>query len=76
MSLSKGQQLVIVSSYDLLNELCDDQGFPKLVSRALKEISALVHDGLFTYVTFTLPQSHHVSSHSPRAATREKQPEM
>lgn len=47
----KGRQLVVVNGYNLLNELCDDKRFPKLVSGAVKEISALVHDGLFTYVT-------------------------
>lgn len=45
-----GRQLVVVNSYNLLNELCDDKRFPKLVSGAVQEIAALVHDGLFTYV--------------------------
>lgn len=48
--LPLGRQLVIVNSYNLLNELCDDKRFPKLVTGSVKEISALVHDGLFTYV--------------------------
>ena len=48
-----GRQLVVVNSYNLLNELCDDKRFPKLASGAVKEIAALVHDGLFTYVERT-----------------------
>jgi cytochrome P450/NADPH-cytochrome P450 reductase len=48
--LPLGRQLVVVNSYSLLNELCNDKRFPKLVTGAVKEISALVHDGLFTYV--------------------------
>ena len=44
-----GRQLVVINSHNLLNELCDDKRFPKLVTGAVKEISALVHDGLFTY---------------------------
>lgn len=52
--LLKGRQMVVVSSHSLLTELCDDKRFPKLVSGAVKEISALVHDGLFTYVAFAL----------------------
>jgi len=51
-----GRQLVVVNSHNLLSELCDDKRFPKLVTGAVKEISALVHDGLFTYVDCTPPQ--------------------
>lgn len=55
-----GRRLAVVSSYNLLNELCDDKRFPKYVSGAVKEIGNIVHDGLFTYVGRTPFQSHHV----------------
>ena len=33
--------------------MCDDKRFPKLVAGPIKEIAAIVHDGLFTYVKYT-----------------------
>ena len=59
-SLSLGRQLVVVNSYNLLHELCDDKRFPKLVTGAVKEISALVHDGLFTYVGMSTVLPHYI----------------
>ena len=55
-----GRQLVVVNSYNLLNELCDDKRFPKLASGAVKEIAALVHDGLFTYAERVPFSSHRI----------------
>lgn len=39
---------VIISSYDLINEICDEERFDKVVSGGLKEARALVGDGLFS----------------------------
>ena len=58
LCLFLGRQLVVVNSNNLLSELCDDKRFPKLVSGAVKEISVLVHDGLFTYADCTPSQPH------------------
>ena len=53
-----GRRVVVISSYNLLNEVCDDKRFPKHVSGAVKEICNIVHDGLFTYVECHTPSRH------------------
>ena len=53
----QGRNVVVINTYDLLHEACDDKRFPKAVSSAIKEISALVHDGLFTCVTTSDPDN-------------------
>ncbi|KAK9364698.1 cytochrome P450, partial [Lipomyces kononenkoae] len=40
--------LVMCSSWELVNELCDEKRFTKTVNSALKEVRNGVHDGLFT----------------------------
>ena len=54
-SLNLGRKVVVINSYNLLHEACDDKRFSKAVIAHLKEIAGLVHDGLFTYVI--LPDS-------------------
>ena len=44
------RRVVVINSYDLLHEICNDKRFPKAIAAHIKEISALVHDGLFTCV--------------------------
>ncbi|KAL7933075.1 cytochrome P450 [Trichoderma chlorosporum] len=41
-------KLVIVSSYELVDEVCDDDRFRKSIQGDLEELRAVVHDGLFT----------------------------
>ncbi|KAJ3999405.1 cytochrome P450 [Lentinula boryana] len=43
-----GRKVIFVSSYALVNELCDDSRFRKSVGGALKETRNLLHDGIFT----------------------------
>ncbi|KAI9881322.1 MAG: hypothetical protein M1823_006663, partial [Watsoniomyces obsoletus] len=43
-----GQERYVVSSVELLNEICDEKRFNKAVSGALKEVRNGVGDGLFT----------------------------
>ncbi|EHK18616.1 uncharacterized protein TRIVIDRAFT_50977 [Trichoderma virens Gv29-8] len=43
-----GTKLVIVSSYELVHEVCDDDRFQKSIQGDLEELRAVVHDGLFT----------------------------
>lgn len=43
-----GSRLVIVSGFDLVDELCDEQRFDKLLGPALKSARAAAGDGLFT----------------------------
>ncbi|KAH9204492.1 putative cytochrome P450 oxidoreductase OrdA-like protein [Leptodontidium sp. 2 PMI_412] len=43
-----GSDRVFISTRELLNEVCDDQRFTKMVSGPLEEIRNGVHDGLFT----------------------------
>lgn len=40
--------LILVSSYELVNELCDEKRFKKKVAAALQGLRECVHDGLFT----------------------------
>lgn len=47
-SLQLGRRLVIVSSQELVNELCDQDRFCKDINLALNELRALTKDGLFT----------------------------
>ncbi|KAM0262618.1 hypothetical protein ACHAQJ_001663 [Trichoderma viride] len=43
-----GTKLVIISSYELLHEVCDDKRFRKSIEGDLEELRVVVHDGLFT----------------------------
>ena len=43
-----GRTTVLVSDYDLINEVYDEERFEKLVAGNLKETRALLGDGLFT----------------------------
>ncbi|OJH40378.1 bifunctional cytochrome P450/NADPH--P450 reductase [Cystobacter ferrugineus] len=43
-----GQSLVVVGSQELVNELCDEKRFGKLVHSSLQELRAIGGDGLFT----------------------------
>lgn len=49
-SWNLGRTVVVINSYNLLHEICDDKRFSKAVVAHLKEIAGLVHDGLFTFV--------------------------
>ena len=42
-----GSELVI-STYELFDEICDEKRFGKAVTGGLKELRNLAHDGLFT----------------------------
>lgn len=46
-----GREAVVVSSQELVNELCDERRFDKKVHAALEEIRAFAGDGLFTAYT-------------------------
>lgn len=46
-----GRRIVVVSSYDLVNELCDETRFDKGVRAALQLIRGFAGDGLFTAYT-------------------------
>ncbi|KAL1852481.1 hypothetical protein Daus18300_012162 [Diaporthe australafricana] len=43
-----GQDMIVVSSWKLLNEACDDSRFKKSLQGDLEELRNVVHDGLFT----------------------------
>lgn len=43
-----GNETIVVSSVDLVAELCDEKRFEKSVARALNEVRNGTHDGLFT----------------------------
>ncbi|KAI9154817.1 Bifunctional cytochrome P450/NADPH--P450 reductase [Paramyrothecium foliicola] len=43
-----GRTIVVASTWELVNELCDEKRFRKCISRPLGEIRNGVHDGLFT----------------------------
>jgi cytochrome P450 / NADPH-cytochrome P450 reductase len=43
-----GRYLTVVSSQKLMNEVCDEKRFAKIVSGGLEEVRNGVHDGLFT----------------------------
>lgn len=42
------EDIVVVSSHELINEACDEDRFEKSVNSALMEVRALLGDGLFT----------------------------
>lgn len=42
------REVVVISSQELINEVCDDDRFEKFVSGSLEEVRALARDGLFT----------------------------
>ena len=42
---------VVTSSFDLVDELCDESRFDKKISGALKQVRAFAGDGLFTAYT-------------------------
>ena len=42
------REAVVISSQELVNEVCDDDRFEKKVSGSLEEVRALAKDGLFT----------------------------
>src|SRR5205823_3501121 len=43
-----GQRLVVISSPDLVEEVCDDKRFEKHIHNVLKQIREFAGDGLFT----------------------------
>ncbi|KAK6581220.1 hypothetical protein PZA11_005911 [Diplocarpon coronariae] len=43
-----GSERLFVSTHELMNELCDEKRFSKMVSGALEQIRNGVSDGLFT----------------------------
>ena len=42
-----GHTFIIATSYDMVNEFCDEKRFPKTIF-ALREMRHAMHDGLFT----------------------------
>jgi len=46
-----GRELVVVSSQELVNELCDEKRFDKKVHAALRQVREFTGDGLFTAET-------------------------
>ena len=42
------RKMVVVSSYELLKDVMDDDKFEKVVAGGLKEVRAIIKDGLFT----------------------------
>lgn len=43
-----GHDMVVLSSWKLVNEACDDERFQKSIKGELEELRNVVHDGLFT----------------------------
>ena len=43
-----GRELLVLSSYELINEVCDDDRFEKFVGGPLEQVRSLAGDGLFT----------------------------
>lgn len=43
-----GRSVVVVSSYDLVNEVCNEKRFKKDIRGVLEQVRSGVHDGLFT----------------------------
>lgn len=43
-----GKRRIIISSVALMNEVCNEQRFSKIVAAALNEVRNGTHDGLFT----------------------------
>lgn len=48
LELPGGRRLVVVSSFELVNELCDEKRFDKKVWKPLRNVRAFAGDGLFT----------------------------
>src|SRR5258708_17116876 len=46
-----GRELVVVSGFDLVDELCDEKRFDKKVWRPLRNVRAFAGDALFTAQT-------------------------
>jgi cytochrome P450/NADPH-cytochrome P450 reductase len=42
------EEIVVVSSHELINEACNEDRFEKSINSALLEVRALLGDGLFT----------------------------
>lgn len=51
LELPGGRKLVVVSSFELVNELCDEKRFDKKVWKPLRNVRAFAGDGLFTAET-------------------------
>src|SRR5438105_2950451 len=45
-------QQIVVSGYDLVNEICNDQKFDKYIGPGLRDARAAAGDGLFTAWTY------------------------
>ena len=43
-----GRSVVVVSNYEFINEVCNEERFEKFVAGPLNEVRALTGDGLFT----------------------------
>jgi cytochrome P450/NADPH-cytochrome P450 reductase len=43
-----GARKIMVSSFALMDELCDDQRFDKALGQGLQDVRAIAGDGLFT----------------------------
>ena len=43
-----GRSVIMLSSQELVNEVCDETRFKKLIGRALSQVRAFAGDGLFT----------------------------
>ena len=50
-----GDRRIVVNSYELANEVCDDKRFPKIVNGALDELRRGVGDALFTVSFLPVP---------------------
>lgn len=48
LELPGGRRLAVISSYDLVDELCDEKRFDKKVWKPLRNVRAFAGDGLFT----------------------------
>jgi cytochrome P450 / NADPH-cytochrome P450 reductase len=42
------RQVIVLSSFDLINEVCDDERFEKIVTGVLETVRIFVKNGLFT----------------------------
>jgi cytochrome P450/NADPH-cytochrome P450 reductase len=43
-----GAERVVIASQELMNEICDEKRFQKVIAAALEQVRNGVHDGLFT----------------------------
>ncbi|THH18035.1 hypothetical protein EW146_g2890 [Bondarzewia mesenterica] len=50
-----GRDVVVITSYRLVNEVSDEKRFHKTISSALREVRNLVGDGLFTLIDKAFP---------------------